>query len=228
MGDGLRVAVADDHYLVREGIQRALEDADAAIDVVAAVSTADELLDVVERLVPDAVVTDIRMPNGTEGLEAAHTIRQRHPDIGVVVLSQYVDGQYALALFSEGTDGLAYLLKERIGEVDPLADALSVVAEGGSAIDPQVLEALVAQRARTDDSPLGDLTDREREVLQAMAEGGTNATIAEKLHLSESSIEKYSSSIFSKLGLSEEPGVHRRVAAVVAFLRDPDTSAVGG
>lgn len=224
MGEALRVAIADDHYLVREGIQRALEDAD--IEVVAAVSTADELLDAVERLSPDAVVTDIRMPDGTEGIEAAQTIRDRHPDIGVVVLSQYVDGQYALALFSQGPDGLAYLLKERIGDVDPLTDALCVVAEGGSSIDPEVLEALVTQRSRAGSSPLRDLTDREREVLQAMAEGGTNATIAEKLHLSESSIEKYSSSIFSKLGLSEEPGVHRRVAAVVAFLRDPSAPEV--
>lgn len=223
MADALRVAIADDHYLVREGIQRALEDADVEIEVVAAVSTADELLDAVERLGPDAVVTDIRMPDGTEGIEAAQTIRDRHPDIGVVVLSQYVDGQYALALFSQGTEGLAYLLKERIGEVDPLADALGVVIDGGSSIDSEVLDALVAQRSRAESSPLRELTDREREVLHAMAEGGTNATIAEKLHLSESSIEKYSSSIFSKLGLSEEAGVHRRVAAVVAFLRDPAT-----
>lgn len=221
MGDRLRVAIADDHYLVREGIQRALEDADIDIDVVAAVSTAAELLAEVARLAPDAVVTDIRMPDGTEGIEAAQAIRRQHPDVGVVVLSQYVDGQYALALFSQGTEGLAYLLKERIGEVDPLADALVAVTDGRSAIDPEVLEALVDQRARAAASPLRQLTDREREVLQAMAEGCTNATIADRLHLSESSVEKYSSSIFSKLGLSEEPGVHRRVAAVVAFLRDP-------
>lgn len=221
MGDRLRVAIADDHYLVREGVQRALEDADVDIEVVAAVSTAAELLDVVERLAPDAVVTDIRMPDGTEGIEAAQAIRRQHPDVGVVVLSQYVDGQYALALFSQGTEGLAYLLKERIGEVDPLADALVAVADGRSAIDPEVLEALVAQRSRAATSPLRELTDRERQVLQAMAEGCTNATIAERLHLSESSVEKYSSSIFSKLGLSGDVDVHRRVAAVVAFLRDP-------
>lgn len=221
MGDQLRVAIADDHYLVREGIQRALEDADVDIAVVATVSTAAELLDVVQRLEPDAVVTDIRMPDGTEGIEAAQEIRARHPDVGVVVLSQYVDGQYAMALFSRGTEGLAYLLKERIGEVDPLADALVAVVDGRSAIDPEVLEALVAQRSRAETSPLHQLTERERQVLQAMAEGSTNATIAARLHLSESSVEKYSSSMFSKLGLSEDPGIHRRVAAVVAFLRDP-------
>lgn len=214
----LRVAVADDHYLVREGIRGALEEAD--IEVIAAVESADDLLDVVARLDPDAVVTDIRMPDGTEGIDAAHRIRERHPEVGVVVLSQYVDGHYALALFDQGTEGLAYLLKERIGEVDPLADALSTVAAGGSVIDPQVVEALVAQRSRSQESPLRWLTDRETEVLQAMARGGTNATIAAELHLSESSVEKYSTSIFSKLGLSEEPGVHRRVAAVVAFLGD--------
>ena len=220
MDDPLRVAIADDHYLVREGIQRALEDADVDIDVVAAVEGAEQLLEVVERLGPDAVVTDIRMPDGTEGIEAAQTIRADHPEVGVVVLSQYVDGQYALALFSQGTEGLAYLLKERIGEVDPLADALVAVADGRSAIDPVVLEALVDQRSRAEASPLRQLTDRERQVLQAMAEGCTNATIAERLHLSESSVEKYSSSIFAKLGLSD-PDVHRRVAAVVAFLSDP-------
>lgn len=217
----MRVVIADDHYLVREGVQRALEDADVPIEVVAAVSSAAELLDAVERLVPDAVVTDIRMPDGTEGIEAAQTIRAEHPDVGVVVLSQHVDGQYALALFSQGTEGLAYLLKERIGEVDPLSEALLAVVDGRSAIDPEVLEALVAQRSQTASSPLRQLTPREGQVLQAMAEGCTNATIADRLHLSESSVEKYSSSIFSKLGLSEEPGVHRRVAAVVAFLRDP-------
>jgi DNA-binding NarL/FixJ family response regulator len=220
----LRVAIADDHYLVRNGVQRALEDADTiTIEVVAAVSTAAELLDAVERLAPDAVVTDIRMPDGTEGIAAAQTIRERHPDVGVVVLSQHVDGQYALALFSRGTEGLAYLLKERIGEVDPLVDALVAVVAGRSAIDPEVLEALVDQRSRAAASPLRQLTGREREVLQAMAEGCTNATIAERLHLSESSVEKYSSAIFAKLGLSD-PDVHRRVAAVVAFLQDPSGS----
>jgi DNA-binding NarL/FixJ family response regulator len=220
MGDaGLRVVVADDHYLVREGVRHALEEADG-IEVVSTVDSADDLLDAVSRLTPDAVITDIRMPDGTEGIEAAHRIRANHPEVGVVVLSQYVDGQYALALFAEGTEGLAYLLKERIGEVDPLADAVRTVTRGGSVIDPQVVEALVSQRSRAETSPLRWLTDRERDVLRAMAEGRTNAATAEALHLSESSVEKYATSIFAKLGLSEEPGVHRRVAAVVAFLRD--------
>lgn len=221
MGEPLRVAIAEDHFLVREGTRRSLQDADG-IEVVAAVGTAVELLEVVERLRPDAVVTDIRMPpgHGTEGIEAAHRIRAAHPDVGVVILSQYADESYAFALLSEGTAGLAYLLKERVGDVRTLVAAIRQVAAGGSVVDPVVVDALVAHRVRLERSPLTGLTDRELDVLREMAQGRTNAAIAEALHLSESSIEKYSTSVFAKLGLTDEPGVHRRVAAVLAFLRD--------
>lgn len=222
MPEPITVIVAEDSYLVREGLRRALEDG-GDLEVVAAVGTAHELLDAVDRLQPDAVVTDIRMPPGhtTEGIDAAHRIRSSRPEVGVVVLSQHVDGHYALALFRDGTDGLAYLLKERIGEIDQLVQAVRTVIEGGSVIDPRVVDALVAERARVR-SPLDQLTDREHDVLGAMARGMTNATIAHDLHISESSVEKHATAIFTKLGLSSEPGVHRRVAAVVEFLRTPD------
>ncbi|WP_438853643.1 response regulator transcription factor [Agromyces sp. M3QZ16-3] len=214
----LRVVIADDHYLVREGVRRALASS-GAIEVVAAVGSADELELVVDREVPDAVVTDIRMPPGntTDGIDATHRIRERHPGVGVVVLSQYNDATYAMELLRDGVAGLAYLLKERIGDPAALVGAVEAVAAGGSRIDPDVVAALV-RGAPDDSSPLGTLTDREREVLAQMAEGRTNAGIAEQLHLSESSIEKYASSLFAKLELNDEPFVHRRVAAVLAYL----------
>lgn len=217
----LRVAIAEDHYLVREGTRRALEGS-GEVEVVAAVGAPDELEDGVERLAPDVVVTDIRMPpsHHTEGIDAAHRLRARHPGIGVVVLSQYADAVYALELLRDGTAGLAYLLKERVGDPDQLVHAVREVARGGSVVDPDVVGALVGSNAQQQRSPLAQLTDRERDVLERMAQGGTNAAIAARLHLSESSIEKYATSIFAKLGLSDEPQVHRRVAAVLAFLRD--------
>ncbi|HUH06982.1 MAG TPA: response regulator transcription factor [Egibacteraceae bacterium] len=217
----LRVAIAEDHFLVREGIQRALEDS-GQVEVVGAAGAPDELEELVERLRPDVIVTDIRMPptHHTEGIDAAHRIRASHPDIGVVVLSQYADATYAFELLRNGTAGLAYLLKERVGDPDQLVRAVREVAQGGSVVDPDVVDALVARNAQRERSPLAALTERERDVLQRMAEGRTNVAIAERLHLSESSIEKYATSIFAKLGLSEEPQTHRRVAAVLAFLRD--------
>jgi DNA-binding NarL/FixJ family response regulator len=220
MGDRLRVAIAEDHYLVREGTRRALEDS-GVIEVVAAVGTASELEDVVARQHPDVVVTDIRMPPGhhTEGIEAAHRIRAAHPEVGVVVLSQYAEATYALELLGAGTDGLAYLLKERVGDPQQLVHAVVEVARGGSVVDPDVVTALVTSTAQHR-SALEGLTDRERTVLERMAQGRTNAAIAEQLHLSESSIEKYATSIFAKLGLGNEPQTHRRVAAVLAFLGD--------
>lgn len=221
MGEPLRVTIAEDHFLVREGTRRSLEDVDN-VEVVAAVGTASELLEAVERLHPDAVITDIRMPpgHGTEGIEAAHRIRAAHPDVGVVILSQYADEGYAFALLSKGTAGLAYLLKERVGEARVLVAAIREVVAGGSVVDPAVVEALVAHRVRLERSPLAQLTDRELDVLREMAQGRTNAAIADALHLSESSIEKYATAVFTKLGLSDEPGVHRRVAAVLTFLRE--------
>lgn len=219
MTDPLRVVMAEDHYLVREGVRRALQAAED-IALVAAVGTAQELLEVTDREQPDVVVTDIRMPPGhsTEGLEAARQIRDEHPAVGVVVLSQHNDPDYAMTLFRDGTQGLAYLLKQRIGQPSELVRAVREVAAGGSVVDPEVVTALVARQSRDGGSPLKELTDRELDVLEQMAEGKTNRAIADHLHLSQSSVEKYSSSLFAKLGLANEPEVHRRVSAVLAFL----------
>ena len=228
MPEPLRIVMADDNYLVREGARRLLEDS-GEIVVAAAVGSAPELLDAVERLQPAAVLTDIRMPTAghardgrpsMEGIDAARTIRAAHPRTGVVVLSQYADESYAFALFQDGTAGLAYLLKDRIGELRRLLEALQEVVAGGSLIDPQVVEALVRSRARVGTSPLKDLTPRELDVLREMAQGRGNAGIAAQLHLSESSIEKHINAIFTKLGLTTEDLSHRRVTAVLTFLRD--------
>ncbi|ONI79704.1 DNA-binding response regulator [Actinosynnema sp. ALI-1.44] len=220
MAERLRVVLAEDNYLVREGTRRLLEDS-GAVDVLAAVGTADELRDAVRRLRPDAVLTDIRMPpsHHMEGIDAAHAIRAEHPGTGVAVLSQHTDASYALALFRDGTAGLAYLLKDRLDDVEDLVRALREVAQGGSVVDPLVVEALVTRRTRTADSPLATLTPRELDVLREMAQGKTNAGIEQAVHLSASTVEKHVNSIFTKLELAEQP-VHRRVAAVLAFLRE--------
>jgi DNA-binding NarL/FixJ family response regulator len=217
----LRVVIADDHYLVREGVRQALERADD-IRVVAAVGTATELESAVDAEQPDVVVTDIRMPpdNKTDGIDAARRIRSAYPGTGVLVLSQYNDPSYARQLLEDGVTGIGYLLKERVGDPTRLIGAVHEVASGGSVVDTEVVSSLVARTDRQPDSPTALLTDRERDVLGAMAEGMTNAAIAEQLHLSVSSIEKYSSSIFTKLGLFDEPELHRRVAAVLAYLDD--------
>lgn len=217
----LRVVVADDHYLVREGVRQALERSEG-ISVVAVVGSASELDSVVEAERPDAVVTDIRMPplNRTDGIDAARRIRALHPGTGILVLSQYNDPSYARQLLEDGVAGVGYLLKERVGDPNRLIAAVEEVAAGGSIVDPEVVSSLVARTDRSPDSPTTRLTDRERDVLAGMAEGRTNAAIAEQLHLSLSSIEKYSSSIFSKLGLFDEPDLHRRVAAVLTYLDD--------
>jgi DNA-binding NarL/FixJ family response regulator len=221
MSNPLRAVIAEDNYLVREGTRRLLEDS-GEVEVVAAVGTAEELLDAVERLRPQAVLTDIRMPPGhhTEGIQAAHAIRLHHPQVGVVVLSQHAEEAYAFQLFQHGTAGLAYLLKERVGDLDELLRALHEVVAGRSVIDAQIVELLVAHRARVANSPVSRLSPREREVLREMAQGKSNAAIAEALVLSESAVEKHVNAIFSKLGLSEEPQLHRRVAAVLTYLRD--------
>jgi DNA-binding NarL/FixJ family response regulator len=168
------------------------------------------------------VITDIRMPptHSTEGIQAAHEIRRKFPDTGVVALSQYVDGGYALELFKNGTDGLGYLLKERIGDLDELLAAIQAVADGGSTIDPRIVEALVQSRADAANSPLRHLTARELDVLREMAQGKNNAGVAAALHLSESAVEKHVSSIFLKLGVVEDSQVSRRVAAVLTYLQD--------
>lgn len=221
MPNPLRVVIAEDNYLVREGMRQLLE-ASGAVKVVAAVGTAVELLDAVGRLGPDAVLTDIRMPPGhhMEGIEAAHAIRARHPGVGVVVLSQHADEAYAFELLKNGTAGLGYLLKERVGDSSELLRALQETVAGRSVIDATVVDTLVGRRSRISSSPLRDLNARETEVLALMAQGKTNLAIAEALALSASAIEKHISAIFAKLDLSEETQVHRRVAAVLAFLRE--------
>ncbi len=218
----MRVVIAEDHYLVREGTRSLLESS-GEIEVVAAVEDAPSLLEAVDVVLPDAVVTDIRMPpdHQTEGIEAAHAIRSRHPEIGVVVLSQYVNSLYAFELFREGTSGLAYLLKDRVGELGELLRALREVARGGSVIDPLVVERLLARRQQLAGTLLDTLTDREREVLGEMAQGKSNAAISETLFVSQSAVEKHINSIFGKLALSPDDGAqHRRVAAVLTFLRN--------
>jgi DNA-binding NarL/FixJ family response regulator len=192
------------------------------LDVVAAVGDLPSLLEAVAAARPDAVLTDIRMPPtyGMEGIDAARQLRATHPGVGVVVLSQYVEEEYAYELLKDGVAGRGYLLKERVGRVEELVRALGEVARGGSVLDPAVVEALLARKVRAAQSPLARLTDRERDVLARMAEGKNNAAIAEALFLSERAVEKHINALFHKLGLSEEEGVHRRVAAVLAFLRD--------
>jgi DNA-binding NarL/FixJ family response regulator len=219
MAEPLRIVLAEDNYLVREGTRRLLEETEA-VTVVAAVGSAQELLDAVERLRPSAVMTDIRMPPGhhTEGIQAAHAIRDRYPSMGVVVLSQHAEEHYAFELFKKGAAGLAYLLKDRIAEPDDLVGALREVVAGRSVVDPEIVEALVALKTRSTASAIADLTPRELDVLREMASGKTNAAIGRSIALSESAVEKYSSAIFSKLGLTEEHEVHRRVAAVLAYL----------
>lgn len=221
MPDQLRTIVADDHYLVREGTRQLLETSDEVV-VVGAVGDADELLDAVRRLGPDVVVTDIRMPGGPwragfEGIDAAHAIRAAHPEVGIVVLSQYSDALFAFELFKHGTEGFAYLLKDRVGDLDELLGAIRAVVSGGSVIDPKVVEGLLAQRDVRGDQEA--LTPRERDVLREMAAGRSNSGIARALHLSISSVEKNVNSIFTKLGLESSADVHRRVAAVLAYLR---------
>ena len=219
----VRVVFAEDNYLVREGTAALLATSED-VDVVGVATDMEELLIAVDELRPDAVLTDIRMPptNTTEGIDAARKIRGEHPEIGVVVLSQFAEEEYAYELLKDGAAGLGYLLKERVADVTELVRALNEVAGGGSVLDPKVVEALVAAKDRMAHSPLSQLTDREREVLEQMAQGKNNAGIAKSLFLSERAIEKHINSMFHKLGLSEEPDVHRRVMAVLAFLRETD------
>jgi DNA-binding NarL/FixJ family response regulator len=215
----IRVVLAEDNYLVREGVARLLEH-QPDIEVVATCDDYDSLLAAVEAHVPDVVLTDIRMPpTGTdEGVRAAAEIRRSHPGIGVVVLSQYVEPAYALGFLEHGSERRAYLLKERVSDLDQLRRAIVAVHEGGSVIDPKVVDALVASRARGAESPVARLTPREREVLAEMAQGKNNAGIASALVLTERAVEKHINSMFSKLGLTEEPDVHRRVKAVLLYL----------
>src|SRR5690348_340864 len=217
----LRIVVAEDNLLVREGIMKLLEHEDE-IDTVAACGSYDELLAAVDAEQPDVVVTDIRMPPSEtdEGIRAALELRERAPGTGVVVLSQYLEPAYALSLLNAGSQGRAYLLKDRVSEPWQLVQAIEEVAKGGSVIDPKVVDALVSARAAKPASPLERLTPREREVLEQMAQGRNNAGIAQALFLSPHAVEKHINSLFSKLGLSEEGDVHRRVKAVLLFLSE--------
>jgi DNA-binding NarL/FixJ family response regulator len=217
----VRVVFAEDDYLVREGTAALLGQAEG-VEIVEAVADLDALLAAVERHGPDVVLTDIRMPptKTTEGIQAALRIRREHPGTGVVVLSQYAEEEYAYELLKDGAEGLGYLLKERVADVEEIVRALRDVAAGGSVLDPRVVEGLVSRRDREAHSPLARLTDREREVLGLMAEGKNNAAVAASLFLTERAVEKHINSLFHKLGLSEEPNVHRRVMAVLTFLRE--------
>jgi DNA-binding NarL/FixJ family response regulator len=213
----MRVVVADDSVLLREGVVRLLEE--NGFEVVGQAGDADDLIRKVRAHKPDVAVVDIRMPptNTDDGLRAALEIRAELPDTGVLVLSQYVEEGYALDLVGESAGGVGYLLKDRVADVERFVDSVRRVADGGSALDPEVVSQLVG-RARRDD-PLAELTPREREVLELMAEGRSNNAIAEHMVVTERAVEKHVTSIFGKLGLAPAPEDHRRVLAVLAFLR---------
>jgi DNA-binding NarL/FixJ family response regulator len=216
----LRVIVTDDWYIVREGARSALSSIEG-IEVVATAGDAQELMGLIEETNPDAILLDIRMPptHRTEGIDAAHEIRKRWPSLGVVILSQFDDPEYALELLKDGSNGRAYLLKERLGNPAQLAEALREVAAGGSILDPKVVDGLLEAQRRRSRSRLHGLTEREHEVLAMMAGGRTNAAIARTLSLTERAVEKHINSIFRKLGLSEELDTNHRVAAVLFFLQ---------
>ena len=217
----IRIVLAEDEYLVREGVRRLLETL-PELEVAAVCEDLQSLLAAVDAERPDVVVTDIRMPpSGTdEGIQAAERLRETDPDVGVVVLSHYASPSYVLALLDGGSARRAYLLKERVKDLDQLVAAIRAVAEGGSVVDPKVVEALVAENARAETSPLNQLTPRERDVLREMAAGKNNAAIAESLVLTERSVEKVIHSIFLKLDLTWETTVHKRVKAVILYLAE--------
>ncbi|MFG2104516.1 response regulator [Micromonospora echinaurantiaca] len=212
----MRIVLAEDSALLREGLARLL--AEEGHEVVAAVASADELVTAVERHRPDVVVTDVRMPptNTDDGLRSAVEIRRRWPATAVLVLSQYVERRYATRLLADRPEGVGYLLKDRVAQVDDFLDALDRVAAGTTALDPEVVRRVLAGAEPAD--PLSRLTPRERDVLHHMAQGHTNATIAERLHVSQSAVEKHINTIFDKLDLSQTSGYSRRVLAVLRYL----------
>jgi DNA-binding NarL/FixJ family response regulator len=216
----IRVAIAEDNLLVREGLERLLG-LQPDVEVVASCGDLDALYAAVDSAAPDVLVTDIRMPpsHTDEGIGAALELRERHPELGVVVLSQFADPAYAFALLEGGSERRAYLLKDRVDDVEQLLGAVRTVAAGGSVVDPKVVEALVSSRAGGS-SPLDELTPRELDVMREMAQGKNNAAIAETLVLSERSVEKYVHAIFAKLGIAWEANINRRVMAVLLYLQE--------
>ncbi len=226
-GQGLSVVVGEDDFLVREGIQQVLEEGGAEFRIAGLCGDLDSVLETVEREKPDVVITDIRMPptHTDEGIRIAAHLRETSPTTGVVVLSQYAGPSYALRLLERGSEGRAYLLKERIAHRIQLFGAIREVAQGGSVIDPKVVETLVAARSRSANSSLGSLTPREAEVLAHMAQGKSNLAIAETLFLTKRGVEKHVNAIFSKLELPEETAVSRRVFATLMYLADRPSTA---
>jgi DNA-binding NarL/FixJ family response regulator len=221
----IRVVLADDSYLVREAIEHVLDEADQ-VEVVASCGDRDTLLSAIEAERPHVIVTDIRMPpsDSDEGLQVAAALRLTHPDIGVVVLSQFVEPRYGLALLEAGSEGRAYLLKERIQHGGQLVSAIEAVSEGGSVIDAKVVESLVTAQRRAEDSPLAELTPRELEILSFVARGHDNQAIADELVLTKRAVEKHINAIFLKLGLTYATDVSRRVKAALIYLAETNTT----
>jgi DNA-binding NarL/FixJ family response regulator len=222
----LRIVIAEDNFLVREGIRRMLG-SDSDLDVIGAAGDLDELLRLIDELRPDVVLTDIRMPpnHRDEGLRAAEYCREQFPEMGVILLSQYIESDYVRILLEHGTDRRGYLLKERVAELDDLVLALREVSKGGSALDPKVVEALVHNRSAQHGTALARLTPRELDVLEVMAQGHTNSAIADELVLSVRAVEKHINSIFSKLDLSGDQSTHPRVRAVLLYLAEESPRA---
>jgi DNA-binding NarL/FixJ family response regulator len=220
-----RVVVADDTYLIREGVRQAL-DGEADVEVVAYSSDFTSLMRDVHEHRPDVVITDIRMPptHTDEGIRAAAEMSEKHPGVGVVIISHYVSPYYVLRLFEHGSAGRAYLLKEHVGHRIRLLEAIREVAQGGSVVDPKVVDVLVEARLRARNSPLGKLTSREREVLAGVAEGKSNAAVAADLFLTKRAIEKNINAIFAKLGLADDIEVSRRVAATLLYLAEAQSA----
>jgi DNA-binding NarL/FixJ family response regulator len=218
----IRVVVAEDSLIVREGVEQVLA-ASPTIEVVATCDSLSSLLEAVAHHKPDVVLTDIRMPptNTDEGIRAAALLHDEHPEVGVVVLSQFSEPEYVLDLLDSGSDGRGYLLKERVHNRGELVSAIDSVSRGGSVIDPKIVEVLVEEQTRAERSPLTQLTDREREVLAEIAKGKSNSAIAESLVLTKRAVEKHINSIFLKLGLAESDDVAKRVKAALMFLAEP-------
>jgi DNA-binding NarL/FixJ family response regulator len=221
MASPLRVLIAEDQYLMREGTRRLLEDA-ADVDVVGVAAGYDSVLSQSRQLCPDVVLMDIKMPptETIEGIHAAHVIKSERPATGILILSQHDDESYVWALLEKGIEGYGYLHKVRVGDVEQLVRAMREVAAGGSVLDPRIVRNILAHRGGKRGTPLGELTEAEREVLRLMAEGHSNVSIANRLSVSVGTVEKRIASVFSKLGLPDEAAVNRRVAAVLVYLRE--------